>query len=1110
MRHVFWGTGIIILFASLAAGFSSRFISGAFAVGEISQLPVSAENINWGILALAGVALVAAVYWNRRISKEIKARRQVEKNLDDVAAELSKVLENAQAGILFLRGDRSVYKCNERLAKILGYEKLEDMMPITVRDIHLTKERFENFGKNYYEKLRDETVYVEYELCRKDGSPVWCSLKGKAFDDKQPADLGKGVIWLIDDISNRKAAEQVAQDQLMFQAALINTIPYPIFIKDIHNRYVGCNKAYEDLFQTTRDQIIGKMVLDLELLPLEVRKTHHDEDADLLLKGGMLHREFPYNYTDGRCHHVLYRVSAFDLSDGRRAGLIGIIVDITDLKQAQEKAEEATRAKSDFLANMSHEIRTPMNAIMGMTHLALRTELSDKQRDYLEKIDGSAKALLHIINDILDFSKIEAGRLEMEKTDFFLEDVLDNLGNLMQANTGEKGIELLFKVASEIPVNLVGDPLRLGQVLINFTSNAVKFTEKGEIVVSVEEVERSSKTTKLKFLVSDTGIGIPEKKLAKLFHAFTQADSSTTRKHGGTGLGLVISQRLAQLMGGEVGVESTPGKGSTFWFTGVFGLQENPDKEMRFLADDFYGMRVLVVDDNRVSCVILSEMLTEMGLSPEIVHTGEEAIRVLEQAPEDLPFELVLMDWRMPGMDGIETSVKIQNSDRLPKTPTIFMVTGYGREEAMKQAQDAQLSAFLVKPVNRSVLFDTIVNTLGCAVPEKSRIHRTIEPDLPEVAAIKGARLLLAEDNLINQQVARELLEQAGFVVSVAENGQEAVDMVKTALQDAKITGSFAYDAILMDIQMPVMDGIAATRAIRSLNGVEALPIIAMTAHAMAGDREKSIEAGMVDHVAKPIDPAELYNALLKWVKPGAAAKTSPPAPAPEPAPLPGAGPKPAPAPKPQASPAPSSRKDDELPDLPGYDVKTALNRVRGNIKLYISLLNSLRTDYMDAPEKLISLLEAGAVEDAERLAHTVKGIAGNLGHNELQHVACEVEYGIRDQVEDMSGRLSAFSAVLAMALDALKPLAQKKEPQKRPAVPDDQVDISALRDVLEGMLPFVQSRKIMECRERMSSLKALPWPSGISSKLEDLNRYLGKYKFKESVEIIESLLKTM
>jgi two-component system sensor histidine kinase/response regulator len=464
---------------------------------------------------------------------------------------------------------------------------------------------------------------------------------------------------------------------------------------------------------------------------------------------------------------------------------------------------------------------------------------------------------LGIINDILDFSKIEADKLQVDNQPFELDQLLENLATLIGDKVNAKGLELVFDVAPDVPTSLVGDALRLGQILINYANNAVKFTESGEVAVTVRVCSTPSDARRvlLHFAVRDTGIGLSEEQMRQLFQSFQQADASTTRKYGGTGLGLAISKKLAQLMGGEVGVESVVGKGSTFWFTAHLEVGQGARPAL-LPSPDLRGRRLLVVDDNDSARVVIADLLRSMRFEVGMASSGEQAIAMIrDAAAAGAPVEAVLLDWRMPGMNGIETAAGI-HALGLEPSPRLMMVTAYGREEVMQQARGAGIEDLLVKPVNASVLLNTLIRLLGGVADDSLLPRAAAVSTLDALATIHGARVLLAEDNELNQQVAAELLADAGMVVDIANNGAEAVAMAQRA----------PYDIVLMDMQMPEMDGVEATRALRAVASLDALPVVAMTANAMQADRDLCMQAGMVDFVTKPIEPDDLWRALLRWI----------------------------------------------------------------------------------------------------------------------------------------------------------------------------------------------------------------------------------------------------
>jgi signal transduction histidine kinase/CheY-like chemotaxis protein len=678
-------------------------------------------------------------------------------------------------------------------------------------------------------------------------------------------------------------------------------------------------------------------------------------------------------------------------ADGQALMLHGVLRDITGERNAElameaalKAAEEATRAKSDFLANMSHEIRTPMNAIIGLSGLALKNKMPPRIQDYLSKIRQSGEHLLRIINDILDFSKIESGKLEIESVPFELETVIDNVVNLVSEKAESKNLELLCSFDSAVPRNLIGDPLRIGQILINYANNAVKFTKQGELRISIRVQEATESEVLLHFALSDTGIGLTPEQMGRLFKSFEQADSSTTRQYGGTGLGLAISKSLAQGMGGQVGVESEYGKGSTFWFTARLGIG-SAEKIIKRPSVDLHGRRVLVVDDNDAAAMVLCELLRELGFMVQSANSGSAALQAVALADgQAQAFDFVMMDWQMPGMDGLETVRRIREM-RTDTTPFVLMVTAHRRQELLKGAQMLGVEHVLAKPISASLLVDTMMQLAGHATSDMQNVRRAPNASNAEaaLAPLAGARILLVEDNEINQLVACELLHGVGFVVDVADNGQIGVHQVH-----ARHAEGLAYDLVLMDMQMPVMDGVTASRLIRETYGAEVLPIVAMTANAMQADKDRCMAAGMNGYVSKPINPEELWRTMLAWIRPraglGQAAELPPPA----------------------AAPSEQQQPDSVLAALrtvEGLDADRGLGLSNHNASLYLAMLGKFVKSQEHTVEDIRQAMAAADTGTAERLAHTLKGLAASIGAEPLRQSMSDIEQAVHTDRETES-----------------------------------------------------------------------------------------------------------
>ncbi len=1008
--------------------------------------------------------------------QDITARRKMESELRRHNEVMSSVLESLPCGLSVFDAELNLVAANSEFRRLLDFPDALFAGPVTRFEdiIRFNAERGEYGAGDVETTVQDIVARAKapamphrFERARPDGTPL------EIIGGPMP---GGGFVSTYVDISARRQAEAEIHRSAQLLRGAIDAIDEAFVLYDPDDRLVFCNDKYREIYSTSADLIVPGASFE-EIVRAGAQRGQYAEAigcveewvAERVARHRAGNTSLVQRLDDGRSLRIVER----KMPDGH---IVGFRIDITEMVRATEAAEAASRAKSQFLANMSHEIRTPMNAILGMLTLLGKTELTQRQADYAGKTEGAARALLGLLNEILDFSKVEAGKMSLDPHPFRLDSLLRDLSVVLSAGVGSKPVEVLFDINSAVPLHLVGDAMRLQQVLINLGGNAVKFTEQGEVVLSVTVVQRDEAAVTLQFEVRDTGIGIAPDNQARIFSGFTQAEASTTRRFGGTGLGVAISQRLVSLMGGELKLNSALGQGSRFHFHVTLPVAAAPaasdESDSRATQADW---RVLVIDDNPIAREVLERMGQSLGWTVEVADGGEQAVALLQaRNAQGIAYQAAFVDWQMPGMDGWATTRRIRELGLPGGTPVVVMVTAQGREELSRRSEADQslLDGFLVKPVTASMLFDAAMHA------QRGREHpRSVRRSTAGEPRLTGMRLLVVEDNLNNQQVARELLEDEGAIVHIANHGQEAVEAVAAAQPN--------FDVVLMDLQMPVMDGFTATNRIRVDLGLQSLPIVAMTANAMASDREACLAAGMNEHVGKPFDLDELVRLLLKLTQRRPALQVPP-----------------------TSAGQPQRPAVDDAAVAAGVNLAAALNRLGGREDVYRRMLVDFVRELAAMPEQLATLVAHGDTATALRLLHTLKGLAATLGVTALSAEAADAELQLASGlapamasavVERACQAIEAAGSRLAGLILALHP------PEAPKAATPIALDSQALLNALREMAGYLQNSD-MAATDTMAELRR-HFSGSLGEQMQGLDAAVSALDFERALTLCNELI---
>ncbi|MFZ6800374.1 response regulator [Undibacterium sp. Di24W] len=913
---------------------------------------------------------------DRRMNERMDIER---KSLDDelqrMLTERETILENSIVGMIFLNSMGRVQWVNTPLCQIFGVAR-DKVLGASLEPFYETRERYLECGSAVSQAvLRGEAFETELKMRRSDGTVFWVHFSGRAVNKN---DLSYGTVWVVMDISARRQLEDDLHKSEYNYRLLIDNVTEGIIVVQ-NARIAFANRLIQTLSGYSHEELIG----------MSFTESIYSDDVPVVVDrhARRLRGEVVEQYYQIRLQHrmtktlIWVEISSVLIEWEGQPATLSFVSDLTQRKLlelqlkesmdeqmrlqtlqmqnelkvselARRHAEETTEAKSLFLANMSHEIRTPMNAIIGMAHLALRTDLTVKQKDYVEKIHKAGMSLMGIINDILDFSKIEAGKLDIEEVEFDLDEVFNSVAVVTSEKAEQKGLEYLFDIAEAVPRRLKGDPLRIGQVLINLVNNAIKFTEEGEVCLRCEMIDRQGDQVRLQFEVRDTGLGMSEAQSANLFMPFSQGDESTTRRFGGTGLGLSISKGMVDLMGGEISLQSCPGQGTIVSFQ--LPLVDLPTEPKQIERELFEQLSVLIVDDHAFAAKLLADKLAVYGIACNKVRSGQEALTLVLNRDQTLQgqYDAIFVDLHMPYMDGTELITLIHNAN-LQDVPKIALVGATARENLNYREESSMTDAYLDKPFNTSNVFDCLVNMFSY------HTHSSVARAAHGVLRCQNLRVLLVEDNIVNQQIARELLEAAEISVDLASNGRVAVERLLEL-------GPDYYGIVFMDVQMPEMDGHEATKLIRSNENFSELPIIAMTAHALLIERERCFASGMNAHLAKPINPSELYQTVGEWCRDYVVGNA-------------------------EVVSNDTDASDDAALTIPGLDAQLGLSRTMGDRQLYFKLLKLFVQDQRGAITSIRQLLVRQDFKTAERIAHTLKGVAGLIGAH-IQIAAGQLE----------------------------------------------------------------------------------------------------------------------